>query len=244
MKPLIGVVAYRRTFPKTGWLYDVSYAPNSTAIQESGGLPVLIPIWLDEQDLRDIYDRLDGILLTGGEDVDPANYNKPRHETVTTTDPQRDKTEFTLTQWAVADDKPILGICRGCQVMNVALGGTLHQDIPTFIDTQQRHDLNVPEEPRHQIMHSVLIEDDTLLASIMGEKQVRVNSIHHQCIDAPSPNVRVVAHADDGIIEGIEVLNNQFALAVQWHPEDITSDPHMKNLFDQFVNAARARVRV
>ncbi|MCB9459349.1 MAG: gamma-glutamyl-gamma-aminobutyrate hydrolase family protein [Anaerolineaceae bacterium] len=244
MKPLIGVTAYRRTFPKTGWLYDVSYARNAIAIQESGGLPVLVPSWLDEQDLRDIYDRLDGILLTGGEDIDPTNYNKPRHETVTTFDPKRDETEFALTRWAVADDKPILGICRGCQVMNVALGGTLHQDIPTFIDTKQRHDLHVPEEPRDQIMHNVLIQPETLLAHIMGGEKVAVNSIHHQCIDEPSPDVRVVAHSDDGIIEGIEVPGRQFALAIQWHPEDMTSLPHMKNLFDQFVNAAQARIRI
>jgi putative glutamine amidotransferase len=242
MKPLIGITAYRRTLPKTGWLYDVCYAQNAIVIHEVGGLPVFVPGWLPEDDLRELYTRLDGVLLPGGDDVDPTNYRAERHETVKRTDPERDATEFKLTQWAVEDDKPILGICRGCQVMNVALGGTLYQDIPTFIKTQQRHDINTSEEPRSLLMHDVIIESDTLLAEIMGGERVRVNSIHHQSIDQPAPNVRIVAHADDGVIEGLQVPDKQFALAVQWHPEDITTDPRMKRLFASFVEAARQRV--
>lgn len=244
MKPVIGVTAYRRTFPKTGWLYDVSYSQNALVVHQAGGLPVFVPDWLPEDDLRDLYMRLDGVLLPGGDDVDPVNYGAERHETVKRIDPERDIAEILLTKWAVEDDKPILGICRGCQVMNVALGGTLYQDIPSFFQTQNRHDIQPPDEPRSQLMHDVIIEPDTLLAQIMGDVRVRVNSIHHQCIQQPAPNVRVTAHADDGVIEGMEIPDKHFALAVQWHPEDITTDPRMKRLFQAFVEAARTHIGV
>lgn len=244
-KPLIGITAYSYVRPDSGWLYDVCYRGNARAVERAGGLPVLIPSGLDEATLRGIYDRMDGILLPGGGDVNPKRYTSgTQHPTVGSIDDSRDTTELLMTRWAVAEDVPVFGICRGIQIMNVALGGTLIQDIPSALHTDLRHDIS-RDLPRSTIMHEVAIKPGTRLAQIIGSTTVPVNSLHHQAIEQPAPAVSIVAHATDGVPEALEIPDKQFVMAVQWHPEDmLDGDERMQHLFDAFVQAARQRVPV
>jgi putative glutamine amidotransferase len=242
-KPLIGITAYEFIRPE-GWLYDVCYRANSKAIEHAGGLPVLIPASMSSETLRGIYERVDAVLLPGGGDVDPARYtSETQHSTVGGIDAKRDNAELLMTQWAVEEDRPVFGICRGIQVMNVALGGTLIQDIPSATHTQLTHD-TPHTEPRSTLLHEVEIESNSKLASILGTTHIPVNSLHHQAIATPSPAIRITAHAPDGIPEAMELPGKTFAMAVQWHPEDlVNNDERMQKLFDAFVAAARDRMR-
>lgn len=237
MQPLIGITTASITID--GKPYHRVYAPNAWAIERAGGLPVLIPSGLSEATLRAIYDRLDAVLLPGGADIDPVHYGQEPHQKTYGVDPQRDELELTLARWSVEDDRPLFGICRGHQVINVALGGTLIQDIPSLINTDLRHDLpgNLPRSTR---LHEVAIQDDSRLAAILGSTEVEVNSLHHQAVGQPARGARVIAQAPDGVIEALEFPDKRFALSVQWHPEDLSAeDPMMAGLFESFVQAAR-----
>lgn len=243
MRPLIGITAYLRVSEETGWAYDSSYASNAKAIERAGGLPVLIPSSVSEDTLRAIYARLDGVLLPGGGDVDPSEYQAEKHPTTGKIDHDRDRTEILLTRWAYADDLPTFGICRGIQVMNVAMGGALVQDIPSQIDTTLTHD-NSNDKPRSTVLHEVAFEAESRLSKILGEKVVSVNSLHHQAISTPAPVARVTAYSPDGVPEALEVPDKQFMMAVQWHPEDmIDDDARMLDIFKAFVDSARERMQ-
>lgn len=238
-RPLIGITA--ASFHDQGRLYHRGYAPIAEAIAAAGGLPVYIPPGLDDDSLRDLYARLDGLLLPGGPDVRPNLYGQPQHPASQGIDDPRDALELALARWAVRDDLPVFGICRGHQVLNVALGGTLMQDIPSQWDTPLTHDIH-DGQPRSTRLHEVSIAPGSHLASILGQTQIPVNSIHHQSVQEAAPGARVTASAPDGIIEALEVPGKQFALSVQWHPEDLYSDdPVMARLFEAFVSAARER---
>ncbi len=238
MRPLIGITA-ADVYAERGKLYHRAYALNAFAVADAGGLPVYIPPGLEESVLREVYERVDAVLLPGGPDVDPVIYGQERHPETKIIDAPRDALELTLTRWLVEDDRPLFGICRGHQVMNVALGGTLVQDIPSQVETTLTHDL--PDEyPRSTRLHTVDIKPESRLASILGTTQVVVNSLHHQSVQAPAPGVDFTAYAPDGIVEALEVPDKQFILSVQWHPEDLYEDDGMmKRLFTEFVNAAR-----
>lgn len=241
MRPLIGISCAQVIID--GKPYHRSYARNAEAIAAAGGLPVYVPTGLDEPTLRQLYERLDGVLLPGGPDVDPAEYGEATHPLTVHIDHARDALELTLTRWAVADDRPLFGICRGHQVINVALGGTLVQDIPSQVNTTYTHD--IPDAmPRSTRIHAVDIEPGSRLAAILGTTHVEVNSLHHQSVAQAAPNARITAHAPDGVTEAIEVPDRRFALSVQWHPEDLVDEGDevgaaMRHLFESFVEAAR-----
>ena len=205
-------------------------------------MPVLVPAVLDVETLRGIYERLDAMLLPGGEDVNPARYDAAMHPMVKVVDDLRDTAELALARWSVEDDRPVFGICRGIQVMNVALGGTLVQDIPSVIHTDLSHDIE-SGQPRSTLLHTVSVDADSRLASILGQTELMVNSLHHQAIEQPASAFRVIAHAPDGIPEAVEIPDAHFAMAVQWHPEDMEADGPMRHLFAAFVDAARARMK-
>jgi putative glutamine amidotransferase len=201
----------------------------------------LIPCGLQEATLRALYGRLDAVLIPGGGDVDPRHYGAEKHPLTDRIDPERDETELTVTRWAMEDDLPLFGICRGHQVMNVAMGGTLVQDIPSQVDTEITHYVS-KEMPRSTQGHEVRIQPASRLAGIIGATAVAVNSYHHQSVERPAPTARVTAHAPDGIVEALEVPDRRFILSVQWHPEDMVGDDEaMQRLFDAFVDAARER---
>jgi putative glutamine amidotransferase len=242
-KPLIGVTAYDYVKPENGWHYDISYCKNAAAIERAGGLPVLIPSSLQEETLRAIYERLDAVLLPGGGDVNPSQYKSEVNAELHSVSDERDAMELSMAKWALADDLPVLGICRGIQLLNVAMGGSLVQDIPSKLHSDLRHDLE-GDEPRNTFLHEVELKADSRLATILGDTQFKVNSIHHQALRDVAPNAKVVGTAPDGIVEAIEVPDKHFVMAVQWHPEDLLDDDErMEKLFKAFVEAAKERMK-
>lgn len=238
MRPLIGI-STSDVYAERGKLYHRAYALNAHAIADAGGLPVYIPTGLETSLLRELYERLDAVLLPGGPDVDPVEYGQERHPKTKIIDVPRDALELTLARWAAEDDLPMFGICRGHQVMNVAFGGTLVQDIPSQVETTLTHDL--PDEyPRDTRLHEVQVDPGSRLASILGTTQFTVNSLHHQSVQQPGPGVAVTAYAPDGVVEALELPDKRFVLSVQWHPEDLyENDDMMRRLFQEFVSAAR-----
>jgi putative glutamine amidotransferase len=207
----------------------------------AGAVPVLIPLLDDDPDtLREIYDRLDGILIPGGVDMDPVTYGEAPHEKLGRVDPARDRTELMLAGWAVEDKKPLLGLCRGLQVINVACGGTLFQDIEAQRPDAIKHDYfpNYGFERDH-LAHEVQLSPGSRLRELMELDTIRVNSMHHQGIKTLGIGLRASAVAPDGIVEAVELDDDGFILGVQWHPEVFElSDPHTRHLFRAFVDAA------
>lgn len=210
------------------------------AVAAARGVPLLIPLDIDPGTLRAIYDRLDGVVITGGGDIDPARYGADASPYTAGVDPRRDELEIQLAQWAVDEDKPLLGICRGHQVLNVALGGTLIQDIRAEVPGSFRHD-SPSDEWFIRLPHEVQVARGSLLhsaLSLTGER-LAVNTMHHQALGAVAPSLCVVARADDGIIEGIELPERRFIVGVQWHPEALFAEhkPHL-HVFEALVTAA------
>lgn len=237
MRPLIGITCADSAID--GKPYHRAYARNAWAIADAGGLPVYVPTGLDEAALRELYERLDAVLLPGGPDVDPTYYGAERHPETKVIDDARDTLELTLARWTYADDRPLFGICRGHQVMNVAFGGTLIQDIPSQVETEQDH-YAADDLPRSTVLHDVTLNPDSRIAAILGATRVPVNSLHHQSVEHPAPGVVITGYSPDGVIEALEVPDKQYMLSVQWHPEDLyNGDEAMKRLFESFVEAAR-----
>ncbi len=209
------------------------------AVIRAGAAPLLIPNVTDRALLRTLYGRLDGLLLSGGGDIDPTYYGEARHEKCGLPSPERDETELALIRWAVEDGMPLLAICRGIQVLNVALGGTLYQDIEAQAPGAERHSWS-PGYPRDYIAHSVSIEPQTRLAHIVGADPLPVNSFHHQSVKDVAPGLTVTARAPDQIIEAVEANGHAFVVGVQWHPEGLaSSDTRAQGLFDALVTVCR-----
>jgi putative glutamine amidotransferase len=236
MRPIIGVTTYDGKSP-----YDLPIVAVNTAyvnaVLQAGGLPVLLPNQLSREDWMELVPRLGGILLTGGGDIDPRHFSAAHHPMVGEVDEERDSLELPLLRFAVEEQKPFLGICRGCQVVNVALGGTLHTHIPDQTQTDIRHDC-YPDLPRTHIAHPVRVEEDSRISQIFGEPILQVNSLHHQGIRDLASVLKPVAYAPDGLIEAVELPGHPFGYAVQWHPEWLTDQQPTRNLFSAFVEAA------
>lgn len=207
------------------------------SVIDAGGLPVLVPVSVDEQRLRRMYDLCAGVMLTGGADCDPAVYGEAAHPRTYGIDADRDRAELLLTRWAVADDRPLFGICRGVQMMNVAMGGTLIQDIPSQLSTPIEHSAT---GERNAESHRVRAADGSVLAAALGADDVGVNSFHHQSVHRLGEGFVASAQAGDGVIEAIEMPARRFTVGVQWHPEDLSAEhAEMQALFDAFVRASR-----
>ena len=235
-KPLIGLSCTLRQDSDKMPFYGVG-VPYIHALESAGGLPVLVPPNLDNETLHALYERLDGVLLIGGGDVDPAIYGLNGDDGVElrSVDHYRDAAEIALSRWAAADDKPLLGICRGVQVMNVAFGGTLYRDLKTEVQDSLDHDLDGIGQRRIE-GHTVTLSAGSTLAELIGSTEVPVNSMHHQAIAILSPELTPVAVASDGIVEGVELKGARFFVGVQWHPEELyTYSDAMKRLFEGFV---------
>jgi putative glutamine amidotransferase len=210
------------------------------AARAAGLAPLVLPP-LQPDELAPVLDVVSGVILTGGEDVDPAEYAAPSGTSTHDTHRPRDRCELALTKLARARGLPTLAICRGIQVVNVALGGTLVQDIPQSIRSAIDHDRS---EGRRQRLHEIQIEPDSKLARALGATTISVNSSHHQALDRVAPGLRVTARSSDGVIEGAEWAGDDWwMLGVQWHPEELTLDAEAwdRELFSAFA-AQAARV--
>jgi putative glutamine amidotransferase len=207
------------------------------AVIDAGGTPLLIPNHIPDKALGKLCSRLDGLLFTGGGDIHPERYGGKVHERVYSINLQRDHIEITLFQEARRIRLPFLGICRGIQVINVACGGTLYEDICDQHPEALKHDY-YPDWSRDHLAHEVDIDPNSQLSRVLDQSQVRVNSLHHQAVREVSPDLVIVAHAPDGIVEGIELPGHPFGMAVQWHPECLQAYQAMRALFTNFVAAA------
>ena len=242
VNPLIGVstsVTVDR-YPERAYVNAAYLA----AVQQAGGIPVLLPPQLEPSARAELLKRLQGVLLTGGGDVDPARFGEAPHPTTADVSAARDGLEIDLTRWAIETGIPLLAICRGLQVLNVALGGSLHQDIPSDPGSPLDHSqAGLQGGSRSTPVHQVKVRDGSRLAGILGALEVDVNSFHHQAIHRLGRDLRDVAWAPDSIVEGIELVGDApFVVGVQWHPEELVGhDPTARNLFRVLVERARER---
>jgi putative glutamine amidotransferase len=215
------------------------------AVTLAGAAPVLVPLLDDEPDaLRAVYEVCDGLLIPGGVDIDPARFGETPHPHLGRTDPARDRVELQLTKWAIEDRKPLLGLCRGLQIINVAMGGTLWQDLGAQCPEGIKHDyFPTFGFERDHLAHEVTLTKGSRLRQLMELDRIPVNSMHHQGIRTLAPDLVASAVAPDGLIEAAEGPDQaHFLMGVQWHPEvfEIT-DPHTRHVFHEFVRAAAAR---
>ena len=215
-----------------------------SAVIAAGGIPVLLPLGLDDLRLLRALDCADGLLLAGGEDVAAELFGEQPHPKLGKVDAERDAAEMALAKRALEMGMPLLAVCRGIQTLNVAAGGTLYQDIPSQLPDALKHHCFYPEYPRDHIAHTVEIEPGSRLAAIVGQDgtlpyRVTVNSLHHQSIKDLGAGLRIVAQAPDGIIEAAEGEGSAWVVAVQWHPEELApTRADMSALFRAFVEAA------
>lgn len=239
MRPLIGIPCHSGESTETNRPKRPIYYNNRSyihAVERAGGVPVLIPILDDLVGLEALLPRLDGLLLSGGIDVDPRHYQEEPHPLLGDTNPKLDELEITLARWALHEDIPTLGICRGTQVINVALGGSLYQDLNDQYPGSLRHpnwDL-----PRNKIIHSVQLEANSRIAKVLGTREVPVNSLHHQAVKQEPECIKITGRAEDGVVELIEVPEHRFMLGAQCHPEELYNEyPMWRQLFEAFIHA-------
>jgi putative glutamine amidotransferase len=215
------------------------------AIINAGGIPLIIPSTNNLATTYALYRMVDGMLFTGGVDIDPAIYGEAVDGTeVLDISAERDATELKLAAWALADDMPILGICRGQQLLNVAAGGTLYQDIPTQLpQSEVDHRGSTHTDDRGLLTHKVTLEPGCGLAGIFGATEIMVNSLHHQGVKQPGTGLKVVGFAPDGMAEALEGQQHRWLYSVQWHPEELfLKQTAANNLFKAFVEAAASQV--
>ncbi len=234
-QPLIGISCWQNPGPSA---YGEFFVPETYvhALRHAGAMPVLIPYVTTEEEAAAVLERLDGLLLSGGVDVDPLHWGEEPHRSMGRIDPGRDRSELLLVKEALARELPLVGICRGIQVLAVAAGGSLWQDLPAQLHTTLQHD---QKAPRWYPTHAIHVTPGSRLAALLGT-ELRVNSFHHQAVRQVPAGFNVTATSGDGVIEAIEHPTLPFALGVQWHPEALwDQEQHHNALFTAFVEAAR-----
>ncbi len=228
-KPIIGLTTYSRNEEK----HFALPAAYIDAVRRADGIPILLPP--GETHIADLLLLIDGLILTGGGDIDPAIYDGDSHETIFMVDAERDKSEIELVRQWVELEVPMLNICRGAQVVNVALGGTLIEHLPDVVGEDTIH----RAQPSGAIQHPVAIQADSQLSRIMGQTEVITASWHHQAVKTLAPGLKAVANAPDGTIEAFEMPNHPWLIALQWHPElTAADDTSQQKLFDALVKQA------
>ncbi len=234
--PIIGITTthFQQRDPLPGSGVSEAYI---RAVHDAGGLPLLIPSGMAAGVLETLLGRIDGLLFTGGGDIDPRYFNGRPHNRVYNIIPERDETELSLVRLAAERQLPFLGICRGIQVVNVALGGTLYTDISDQMPGALKHKY----DDRKLLAHSVRVQAGSRLAEILGTTDLQANSLHHQGVDQVASPLAPTAWAPDGLVEGVEIPGHPFGLAVQWHPEWLQERLEMRNLFTALVTAARQK---
>ncbi len=245
MTPVIGITAQQRDVATS---YGAQPAMTVTrsysdAVAAAGGVPLLLPI-LDPATVPHALDRLDGLVLTGGGDVSPGLYGGAGHEAVYGVHDPRDQSELAIARYAAEKKMPVLAICRGIQILNVALGGDLIADIPSQVDGGFEHFVT-GDGAATEAHQAIELEETCGLARLFGTSSLKVNSLHHQAIATPAPGLRPVAWSEDGVIEAVEPEDPSWPLlAVQWHPENLVeTEPAARTLFDELIAAARGANR-
>ncbi|WP_366296083.1 gamma-glutamyl-gamma-aminobutyrate hydrolase family protein [Paenibacillus sp. AN1007] len=232
-KPMIGVLPLYDTDKSSYWMLP----DYMKAIEDSGGIPVMLPLTTDEDIITTLANTFDGFLFTGGHDVNPELYKEQMLSVCGELCTERDMMEAFLFKKVITLDKPAFGICRGSELFNALLGGTLYQDIPTALNTDPQ--VNHQQRPPYShLVHSVHIEKNTILHHILQTEQIQVNSYHHQGIKTLSDQLTAAAIAEDGLVESVVMQGSSFVLAVQWHPEySYAVDGYSQQLFAAFVSA-------
>ena len=234
MKPVIGVIPLVDEGRESLWMLP-GYMEGIAA---AGGLGVMLPLIDDREDLGQLCDMYDGILLTGGHDVSPEFYGAERLDACGACSPERDRMEAALLKFALEKNKPVLGICRGIQFLNAALGGSLWQDLPSQRPSEIEHHQTAPYDVP---AHAVSILPGTPLRELLGAETLRVNSYHHQAVRELAAPLQPMALSPDGLVEAAYHPDHPFVWAVQWHPEFAwKSDPAAMAVFRAFVDACRA----
>ena len=230
MRPLIGVCASHNTDDKT-FFVRINYMDS---LLRAGGIPVLLPMTRDADAVLEMADRIDGLFLAGGGDVDPSRYHMEKKPECGEIDPLRDDFELLLTKRILELNKPVFGVCRGIQLLTVALGGTLIQDIPTETDV---HEIHIQKPPYDETIHEIEVLSDSLLEKILTVSRFSVNSTHHQAVLNPGPHLVVDARSPEGIIEAVHMPERPQVFGVQFHPEHFAyKSEGAQNLFNYFVS--------
>jgi putative glutamine amidotransferase len=239
MRPIIGITSsIDHRSAAFGETYSLT-RKYAEGVVQAGGAPLIVPHNLDEETLHVVLDRLDGVLLSGGGDIDPAVFGEAAHPATGEIEPDRDRVELALARLIVEHDRPFLAICRGIQVLNVALGGSLVQDIPSQVPNALPHSFDRKTTPRNYVAHPVKIDPSSQLARIMQVEVARTNSWHHQAIKQVADGLQVTAVAPDGVIEAVEAPGRRYAIGVQWHPEWMFEQwAEQRRLFEGLVRAA------
>lgn len=239
MKPVIGITSFTEPTPQKRRV-NVSFH-YIESIEMAGGIPIVIPECRHLDTVHAYLERIDALIISGGVDVSPYLYGENPIKEVTFFSVERDRFEIALVKGAIERNIPIFGICRGVQIINVALGGTLYQDISAQTGSVYGH---MPEGmPVNQLYHKVELQDNSLIRSLFKDKSFLINSFHHQAIKELGEGLKATAFSDDGIIEAIELEDNRSVYGVQWHPEDLTrSYPEFRALFDHLIGLALERM--
>ncbi len=241
LKPLIGITAGEITNKHGTWA-PLTYGQSYTyvdAIVHAGGVPIIVPITSDKTIWRQFYERCDGFLFAGGNDIDPKRYDQKVSKKTTEISTFRDNQEFGLMSLAVAGEKPFLAICRGMQLLNVHCGGSLFQHIPDQVENAQNHEISTTEKDTTHQAHVLTIAAGSKLAQIVETTRLATNSHHHQAVNELGEGLTATAWAEDGVVEGIELVGKKFAVAVQSHPESLEAkaEPTWRKLFIALVAA-------
>jgi len=232
MKPIIGITVgeiKNLHFPWGPLIYGQNYT-YCQAVERAGGIPCLLPLMSNLQNLEQLYQKLDGILMAGGNDISPKLYGENPYPSTLEISDRRDKTEVSLLKWARRDHKPILAICRGMQMLNVAGGGSLHQDIPTDLPNSSNHTASSAQKNPLYIAHNLSVQDTSKLAGILRTTTIKANSHHHQAIKKIAVGLKAVAWAADGLIEGLEAIDDWYAVGLQCHITETYLRPLLKPL--------------
>lgn len=232
--PLIGINAGVRKIENSQSLFLTVNTRYADAVKAAGGIPVILPAIEDDAILDAHLQLCDGFVFTGGPDMDPALYGQEKHEKVVLMESRRQNYDMALIEKVIASRKPFLGICLGCQEVNVVLGGTLIQDIPSAIETELVHSSD------GYTRQEVDVHPGTLVAKLTGGGRINANTAHHQSVDQPGKGLKVSAVSPtDGVIESLELEDYPFGVAIQWHPEMISEEAPHRGIFVGLVEAAR-----
>jgi putative glutamine amidotransferase len=243
MQPLIALTVGEIINARYPWT-PISQGQTHTyidAVLRAGGVPFLVPLIDDENKLRQLYEISDGLLFCGGNDIGPRHYGMESSDLTEGISPARDKQELAMLSWALADNKSVFGICRGMQLINVALKGSLHQDIAAKLPSADDHLASANQEDFRHIAHSLSVKPDSRLAKILGSQQIKTNSLHHQSVDKLGSGLIVTAQSEDGVVEALELPSKKFVLGIQSHPEALEAkiEPQWRKLFKAFVDSTK-----